>query len=56
MWILTLIVALSSGTLQVETISMKNKQECLSHAEVAVQMRGYDFEVVMVSCSRVKEI
>lgn len=56
MWVLTLIVALSSGLFQVETIPMENKATCLRHAEVALQMTGYDFEIVMVSCNQLKEI
>lgn len=56
MWILTLIVALSSGSLQVEVLPMKTKTECLQHAEVALNMTGYNFEVIMVSCNQIKEI
>lgn len=56
MWVLTLIVALSSGNFQVEVLPMETKVECLRHAEVALNMKGYDFEVIMVSCNQIKEI
>lgn len=56
MWVLTLVIALSSGTFQVKTIPMKDRLDCLRHAEVASNIVSHDFEIVVVSCNQIEEI
>lgn len=56
MWMLTLILAFSSGVLQVESIPMRDKEDCIKHAEAVLRMDGYDFDIVFVTCNRVEEI